>query len=128
MRNGTHIGKIIIADPEYRDVIVPIQPAIKELDLDVSKTYLIIGGLKGLCGSLAIYLARRGARNLMIMSRSGYDDPKSEAVLQNLSALNVRTQLVVGDVSCLKDVEKAFGTASCPVAGVILGAMVLRVS
>ena len=97
------------------------------LNLDPDVSYLIVGGLKGLCGSLAVYLARNGATNITVLSRSGYDDPKSQAVTRDLKNIGANVDLVLGDVTQLPDVEQAFRTASKPIGGVIQGAMVLRV-
>ena len=98
-----------------------------ELQLRSDMSYLIVGGLKGLCGSLAIFMARRGARNLVVLSRSGYADHKSQGILHNLSALGCNAVLVKGDVTCRADVDRAFQEARLPIDGIIQGAMVLRV-
>jgi NAD(P)-dependent dehydrogenase (short-subunit alcohol dehydrogenase family) len=91
-------------------------------------SYLISGGLKGLCGSLAIYLARNGATNIVTIARSGYGDAASQSVIYNLKAMNCQVDLIVGDVTNIEDVRQAFKQARKPVAGVIQGAMTLRVS
>ena len=91
-------------------------------------SFLIVGGLKGLCGSLAIYLARLGARNLVILARSGYNDERSQAALKNIRAEGCEVDLVKGDVSVLADVQRAFKSATVPIGGLFQGAMVLRVS
>lgn len=90
-------------------------------------SYLIVGGLKGLCGSLAIYLARLGAKNLVLLARSGYADEKSRGVLKNIRAEGCEVDLVKGDVSVLADVQRTFKSASAPIGGLFQGAMVLRV-
>lgn len=89
--------------------------------------YLIVGGFKGLCASLAIYMAREGARHLVIMARSGYADDLSQATIMHLSALGCRVDLVQGDVTVMEDVERAVKAPGKPLAGVIMGAMVLKV-
>lgn len=73
-------------------------------------------------------MARHGAEHLVVMSRSGYTDEKSQQVLENISALDSQIDLVQGDVSVLQDVQRAFKVATKPIGGVIQGAMVLRVS
>lgn len=90
-------------------------------------SYLIIGGLKGLCGSLAIFLARCGARYLTIMSRSGYEDERSKTILAHLDVLHVQIELVQGDVAESQDVRRMFCSSTRPIAGIIQGAMVIRV-
>jgi NAD(P)-dependent dehydrogenase (short-subunit alcohol dehydrogenase family) len=97
-----------------------------ELRSDVS--YLIVGGLKGLCGSLAVYLAKRGAKNLAVISRSGHDDERSQGVVKNIKALGCHIDLLKGDVAKLEDVRRCFSETIVPIGGIVQGAMVLRVS
>ncbi|KAJ5238512.1 polyketide synthase [Penicillium chermesinum] len=128
MRSANHIGKIVISntDKENKVIEVPVRPSPKSVVLRDDVSYLIVGGLKGLCGSLAISLARAGAKNLTIMSRSGYADDASQRIIQNLQALGCVLALVKGDVSVERDVRRAVKDSKAPVAGVIQGAMVLR--
>ncbi|PWY66607.1 KR-domain-containing protein [Aspergillus eucalypticola CBS 122712] len=117
MRGGEHIGKIITSreapdnDPNVPEQIVP---APTQLRLRDDAIYLIVGGLRGLCGSLAVYLACHGAKHLAVI------------VIRDLISLGTRVELVQGDVSCLKDVRRAFRQAVKPVRGIIQGAMVLK--
>ena len=127
MRTGSHIGKIVISDG-LEDVQIPTRAAPRTLRLRSDVAYLIVGGLKGLCGSLAIYMARHGAKNLVIMSRGGYGDEKSQAILNDLDAIGTRAQLEQGDVSNLHDVRRIFQKSTIMIAGIVHGAMVLRVS
>ena len=100
------------------------------LSLRDDVAYVIVGGLRGLCGSLAVYMARLGARYLVIMSRSDLSltDEKSQGILMDLEALNTQVELVQGDVSVVDDVRRMFQKSTKPIGGIIQGAMVLRVS
>ncbi|KAI9742768.1 MAG: hypothetical protein M1818_003497 [Claussenomyces sp. TS43310] len=126
LRSGTHLGKIVISNGLNTAVELPVRPAKRTLALRADVSYLVVGGLKGLCGSLAVYLARQGAKHLVIMSRSGYDDERSQGVLQSIYAEGCQVDLIKGDVSVLADVQRTFKAATSPIAGVIQGAMVLR--
>ncbi|KAI2613390.1 putative polyketide synthase [Hypoxylon sp. NC1633] len=126
MQHGKHIGKIVISYETSKNANLPIRPLVPSLKLRSDASYLISGGFKGLCGSLAIYLARNGAGNLVVISRSGYKDPASRATLYNLDAMGCHVDLVQGDVTNIDDVRRAFQSASKPIVGVIQGAMVLR--
>jgi NADPH:quinone reductase-like Zn-dependent oxidoreductase len=129
MRSAKHVGKIVISNGDSSGIIqVPIRPAPRNVVLRQDVSYLIIGGLKGLCGSVATHLAQLGARHLVILSRSGYADETSQGILYNLYAQGCVVDLVQGDVSVEDDVRRAVKQASAPVGGVIQGAMVLRVS
>lgn len=128
MRGANHIGKIVISSGSQDQMKVQYRPAPRRLELRGDVSYLIVGGLKGLCGSLAIYMARLGAKHLVVMSRSGAEDETSQGILKNIYNQDCYVNLIKGDVSSLDDVRRAFKEASVPVGGIIQGAMVLRVS
>ncbi|RDA88311.1 hypothetical protein CP532_6585, partial [Ophiocordyceps camponoti-leonardi (nom. inval.)] len=128
MRSANHMGKVVISNKELdsEDPVVAVRPAPRKLRFRSQASYLIVGGLKGLCGPLAVDMARHGARYLVLMGRSGFGDAQSQAVLKDLSAEGCHADLVRGDVSSLEDVRRAFNKATKPVAGIVQGAMVLR--
>lgn len=127
MRSAKHMGKIVLsAKHKGEKSTVMVRPARRKFELLQHKAILIVGGLRGLCGSLAIYLAQEGAKHLVILARGGYDDARSQAVLKNIYAQGAKVDLVRGDVSVLEDVRRTFKSASVPIGGVIQGAMVLR--
>jgi hypothetical protein len=128
MRGANHIGKIVISNALQNITKVPVRPAPRKLPLRSDVSYLIIGGLKGLCGSLAVYMARHGAKHIVAMSRSGYDNNISQKVLKDLYNEGCQVDLAIGDVSNLDDVRRTFQKAAVPIGGIIQGAMVLRVS
>ena len=127
MRSGRHIGKIVISSGEKATVDLPVRPAGRKLSLRSDVSYLIVGGLKGLCGSLAIHMARHGARNLISLSRSGCTDERSQAIIMNCNALGCDVQEAQADVSNAEEVGRIFKSAKMPIRGIIQGAMVLRV-
>ncbi|KAI0552402.1 PKSKA1 [Xylaria curta] len=126
LRAGKHIGKIVLSNGVNPKVTVPVRRAPKLLPLRHDACYLIVGGLKGLCGSLAIYLAKSGAKQLAVISRSGHDDDKSRGIIKQINALGSCIDLLTADITCAEDVEAAFRRTSVPIAGIIQGAMVLR--
>ena len=129
MRRGQHIGKIVISSGDREDVQLPIRPAIRKLQLHSDASYLIVGGLKGLCGSVAVHMARHGARHIIVMSRSGTNDEASARVIQNCAAYGCEVTEAKGDAGNMEFVRHVFKSARHKrIAGVIQGAMVLRVS
>lgn len=127
IRRGQHIGKIVITN-YGKDVKVPIRPAIRTLQLRPDVSYLVVGGLKGLCGSVAIHLARSGARRIIACSRSGTGDDASARVIRSCLTYGCTVEEARGDVSDFNFVRDVFKSArQNPIAGVIQGAMVLRV-
>jgi len=128
MRSGRHIGKIVISDGEQASPKVPVRPSDLKFALRGDVSYLIVGGLKGLCGSLAIHMAQHGAKHLIAMSRSGCSDERSQGVILNCNALGCQVREAEADVASWEDVRKTFKKVTVPIGGVIQGAMVLRVS
>ena len=126
MRDGKHFGKVVVSSSvgDRETLTVPVRPALRQLRLRSDVSYLIAGGLKGLCGSLAIYMARHGATNLVVMSRSGCSDDLSQAVLHHCAALGTHVDFIQGDVTNIDDVRRCFVSASKPIGGIIQGAMV----
>jgi hypothetical protein len=127
IRRGQHIGKIVISSGE-EDPQLPIRPAVRKLQLKGDVSYLIVGGLKGLCGSVAVHMARHGARHIVVMSRSGIDDEASARCIAHCAAWDCEVTCVKGDVGDAGFVDDVFKSAPKRIAGVIQGAMVLRVS
>ncbi|RYP44476.1 hypothetical protein DL768_009047 [Monosporascus sp. mg162] len=126
LRAGRHIGKIVITDGPDAVVEIPVRRAPRALHLRSDVCYLIVGGLKGLCGSLAVYLAKSGAKHLAVISRSGHSDQKSQGVVREINALGAQIDLLTADVCSPNDVERAFEQTTVRIGGIIQGAMVLQ--
>ncbi|KAK8135250.1 beta-ketoacyl synthase domain-containing protein [Apiospora sp. TS-2023a] len=127
MRRGQHIGKLVISRNNQRDVRVPIRSVPPQLRLRSDVAYLLVGGLKGLCGSLAIHMARSGARNIIVCCRSGIADPVSRKVERDCRSYGCEVSEAKGDITNKEFVRSLFSLPyPGPIAGVIQGAMVLR--
>jgi NADPH:quinone reductase-like Zn-dependent oxidoreductase len=126
IRRGQRIGKIVISNGDSQDVTVPTRPAMRKLELKSDVAYLIVGGLKGLCGSIAVHMARHGARHIVTMSRSGVQDAASAKIIDSCLSHGCRVTDTKGDVSDKEFVRQVFRDSG-RIAGVIQGAMVLRV-
>ncbi|KAH7308601.1 hypothetical protein B0I35DRAFT_515695 [Stachybotrys elegans] len=123
MQRGKHIGKVVISYEHADTTKVPMRPAPPRIELRGDGSYLIAGGFKGLCGSLAVYLARQGAKNITVISRSGHGDEKSQKTIYDCTTLGCNVDCVQRDICNVEDVRRAFKTSSKPVIGVIQGAM-----
>lgn len=130
IRSGKHIGKIVISNQQQigEDAELPIRPAVRKLRLKPDVSYLIVGGLKGACGTLAVHLAQCGARQLVISNRSGIDDVASARVIRDCEFYGCKVVEARGDVSDYESVRRIFKSITPNIAGVIQGAMLLRVS
>ncbi|KAE8376147.1 hypothetical protein BDV26DRAFT_294376 [Aspergillus bertholletiae] len=127
MRSGKHIGKVVIQGMAATESLTAaVRPLRQDITFNAGSAYLIVGGLKGLCGSLALHLAQRGARHLVVMSRSGCADARSQAVISNCDSLGCKVHTCRGDVSRILDVRQALMQAPAPIKGIVQGVMLLR--
>ncbi|CRK37551.1 hypothetical protein BN1708_007417, partial [Verticillium longisporum] len=123
---GEKFARAMLSRIQAQDVMVPIQPEPRTIKFAEHACYLLIGGLKGLCGSIAVDWARRGAKHLAVMSRSGYDDEASQRVLREIEGTSCHIDLLQGDITILDDVRRVISETSVPIRGILQGSMVLR--
>ncbi|RYP67181.1 hypothetical protein DL771_007409 [Monosporascus sp. 5C6A] len=126
MRTAKHMGNLVLSRNPDVPAHIPIRPAPKAVRFRPDATYLLVGGLKGICGSLAIDFAKNGAEQLAAVSHSGYDDEQSQGVLRQFRHLGCHIDLLLGDVTKLEHMWKIFNETSVPIGGTVQGAMVLR--
>ncbi|PWY61907.1 polyketide synthase [Aspergillus eucalypticola CBS 122712] len=126
MRSARHLGKLILSNGEGQDYSVPVQTTLQQPAIRTNASYLIVGGLRGVCGRFAISLAQWGARNLVVMSRSGLGDDKSQTIIEACRRLGCAIEDIRGNVLSPTDVGHVFDTARLPIAGVIQGVMSLN--
>jgi hypothetical protein len=73
-------------------------------------------------------MIEKGARHLIILSRSGEELPRNRAFIEDLkSQSGCHVVSVTGSVANLTDTQRAVSAATKPIAGVIQMSMVLRV-
>ena len=146
MQIGKHMGKIIL-EAHDNDLVpvcksVPfsipmtnsyqvVPPKYKSMKFRSDVTYVLSGGLGGLGRSLAEWMIRQGARNIVFLSRSGAQKLEARATLDSLTKAGANVCAYACDVSeadevkrVVEECEKSFP----PIKGCIQGAMVLKVS
>ncbi|MER5782721.1 SDR family NAD(P)-dependent oxidoreductase [Streptomyces mobaraensis] len=124
LRHSKHVGKVVIELGEP----VPVERPVPPMAPDATGSYLVTGGLSGLGAALAEHLARRGARNLVLVGRRGADSPEAPALLTRLAAAGARVTAVAADVGDREAMRRVFADADGaghPVRGVLHAAMVL---
>lgn len=109
---------------------IPVTPELANpLILDGDATYLIAGGTGGLGANLAKFLARKGAKNLAIVSRSGSSAASATSVTQDLTSMGVRVQFYAADISdeaAMQQMLEQCAGAMPPIRGVVQCAAVLE--
>ena len=73
-------------------------------------------------------MSQHGARHIIVISRSGLSGEASKKTVMNCLAYGCEIHEAKGDVADVKFLRSVFKEASPGIAGVIQGAMILRVS
>ncbi|OTB06091.1 hypothetical protein M426DRAFT_55767 [Hypoxylon sp. CI-4A] len=129
MQSGAHSGKIIM-EPHVDD-IVPVVPQAKNVyDFDPAASFVISGGLGGLGRSIAKWMAARGAKYIILLSRSGNTKSTSRELIAELESMGVvvaAPQCDVSDVESLRSaLNDCYEKGMPQVKGCIQGSMVLK--
>ena len=97
---------------------------------DVDASYLISGGLGGLGRSIAQWMIHRGAKNLILLSRSGPHTHAIRQMLVDMANQGVRVETPRCDVTNISTVKAVIIQCSKtmpPIKGCIQASMVLNV-
>ncbi|PNP80413.1 hypothetical protein FNYG_06012 [Fusarium nygamai] len=110
---------------------VSVHPSVRNtLRLNPNATYILVGGLGGIGRSVALHMAKSGAKHLAFLSRSGASDKNAKGLdedLEKLGASTVFHTCDIGDPDQVRDVLEQYDGSSIPrIAGCIQAAMVLR--
>lgn len=138
MASGKHIGKVIvkIRDEEFKSgkPIVVHKPerllvkALPRTSFHPLKSYIITGGLGGFGLELAYWLVQRGAKNVVLTSRTGPRDAFQKLSIERLKSLGAQVLVYTQGVLSVAGAEKLIKAAEKlgPVGGIFNLAMVLR--
>ena len=110
---GTHIGKMVVSYQDPNSTI-RMHKSVAPARFDPEARYILVGGLSGLGRSIVRFMSDRGARNMVVWSRSGPNNLSAEAnaLIEELAAKRVRVQPVTCDVSDREQVMRAMQDAS----------------
>ncbi|XP_060796063.1 fatty acid synthase isoform X1 [Neoarius graeffei] len=133
MAQGKHIGKVLLQVRVEEDggvgTAAPLTlPAICRTFCPASHSYIITGGLGGFGLELAHWLTERGARKLVLTSRSGIRTGYQAKRVREWRSMGIQVHVSTRDVSTLEGTEHLI-TEACqlgPVGGIFHLAMVLQ--
>jgi NAD(P)-dependent dehydrogenase (short-subunit alcohol dehydrogenase family) len=130
MQQGQHIGKIVVS---LRDTHGSVQVGMsartkvpKELQLNHSASYLLVGGLGGLGRSVSRFLVEHGTRRLLFLSRSAGTGPSDVDFVHELQGMGYEVHLIRGSVTNADDVARAIHMARPSLKDIMQCTMVLR--
>ncbi|KAF2463868.1 ketoacyl-synt-domain-containing protein [Lindgomyces ingoldianus] len=98
LQTGMNSGKAVV-DWAVEDNIRIIPKSVHKYKFDLDATYIISGGLGGIGRSIARWMAERGAKNLILLSRTGAGTSKACALLNELKERGVRVEAPPCDIS-----------------------------
>jgi nucleoside-diphosphate-sugar epimerase len=112
------IGKAVV---EMLDGVKIEAAPPSQLRLKEDRSYLITGGTSGLGLRLAIFLVERGARHLVLVSRSGPKSTEDHAIVSDLQRRGTTVSIESGDISNARMVGFLFhpDRAWPPIVGII---------
>ncbi|ELT99721.1 hypothetical protein CAPTEDRAFT_89190 [Capitella teleta] len=127
MAQGKHIGKVVVRIRGEQKQALPI-PAIARSTCHPSKTYILIGGLGGVGLEVANWLVERGARNLVLSSRSGIRNGYQSRSVTEWRNQGVNVAVLTSNVFEKHGAEDVIEKAQTlgPVGGIFNMAMVLK--
>lgn len=129
LQSGKTLGKLIITPKEGEQVKVTTNRNKPLLRSD--STYLLIGGTGGLGRSMCKWMVQKGARTIILLSRSAKAGGKVGQLIEELAGQGAEVVLTACDIANPEQVDavvKGAAKTLPPIRGIIHGAMVLRVS
>ena len=128
MQSGSNAGKIVLDMDSGAQIPTLLEQKIDSF-LNPDATYLIAGGLGGIGRTTARWMARRGAKNLVLLGRSGAKTTVAEELIDELRSQGVTVMAPPCDIVNVSEVREVIDTISKtmpPIKGCIQGSMVLR--
>ncbi|XP_058792836.1 fatty acid synthase [Phymastichus coffea] len=133
MATGKHIGKVLlkIRDEESQKVTQPTQKTVASIPrtyMNPDKSYILIGGLGGFGLELANWLISRGAKHIVLTSRSGVRTGYQSLCIRRWRSNGINVMISTEDVTTATGAEKLIKTTnkSAPVGGIFNLAAVLK--
>ncbi|XP_017773704.1 PREDICTED: fatty acid synthase [Nicrophorus vespilloides] len=134
MASGKHIGKVLlkIRDEEARKTMLPkpmTVSAIPKSYMDPEKVYVLVGGLGGFGLELADWLITRGAKKIVLTSRSGIKTGyQSLCIRRWRKNQGISVKISTADATCVEGAKKLLHESALlgPIGGIFNLAAVLR--
>ncbi|KAI0199499.1 polyketide synthase [Astrocystis sublimbata] len=124
---GTHLGKLIVTFQQPDTLVRGVLP-IPRVTFHHDACYMVTGGLGGLGRSIVRWMARRGARQFLILSRSGASAPEAQLLVSDLETMGCTIHVVRCNISAANEVEAIVAkyTQTYQIKGIIHAAVSLH--
>ncbi|KAI8269455.1 Highly reducing polyketide synthase [Colletotrichum sp. SAR11_239] len=128
MQAGKHMGKVVVRVDDAD--MVPAVPRTPRVDIQADATY-VVSGVGGICKEIGRWLAEKGAKHLVLLSRSAASSEENKAFASELQrtyeANTYAYDCDVGNKAALQQVLDDLKSKNVPeIKGCVTGAMVLR--
>ncbi|KAI9691977.1 MAG: polyketide synthase [Bogoriella megaspora] len=128
MQSGKNSGRIVVTS-QPADVVPTFGVAHRSWKFDSNATYLIAGGTGGLGRSAAKWMVSKGAKNLLLLSRSGSSSAAASKLMTQLRGQGVNVEAPSCDVASRESVQlvlQKYATSLPPIKGCLNASMVLQ--
>uniref|UniRef100_T1J426 Fatty acid synthase n=1 Tax=Strigamia maritima TaxID=126957 RepID=T1J426_STRMM len=131
MAAGKHIGKVLIKirDEDDKSLVSSNTLALPKAYCHPEKSYIIVGGLGGFGLELAYWLIQKGAKYLVLTSRTGIVSGYVALCLKSWQNMGVDVKISTKNVTDLQQTEELLRettTIQGPIGGIFNLALVLR--
>lgn len=128
--SGKTSGKLMLVTDD--EAMVPVRTSDDSAyRFSNNATYVVAGGLGGIGRQITRWLVRRGATNILLLSRSGVEsNPNRLKMVMDLEGQGIHLQCESCDITDLASVRQAVDSASKtmpPIRGCFQAAMVIQV-
>ncbi|CAG7819363.1 unnamed protein product, partial [Allacma fusca] len=127
MARANHVGKVLIQvrEDEHVPALIPAYPSTY---FDLNKSYIIVGGLGDMGFELANWMVSRGAKKLVLVSRTGVKSTYHEYRITIWENQGVLAAIYMHDLTTITGARDLWEEATKlgPIGGVFNTAVVLR--
>lgn len=122
MQQSGHVGKVLVRPPAVPE---PVRPSAA---IRADATYLVAGGLGGFGAETARFLVERGARHVVLTSRSGIPGEAAAAAIEAMRAAGATVVTAAADLTKADAVAALLARIAAempPLRGILHTAMVI---
>ena len=128
MASGKHIGKVLIRiRDENNNASIT---SIKSTHCRTTKSYIVLGGLGGFGMEMVYFLVSKGAKSIMISSRSGIKNSYQKYCVSRLNQQGVSVFICSADITkesgCRQLLEETMQKTKLPIGGIFNTAVVYK--
>ena len=126
MAQAKHVGKVVLSLPEAD--VTPEPVPRNSVPVSAAATYVLTGGFGGFGLAVMDWLVEHGARNLIVVSRSGPSSNAARAAVERLRSQGITVADLAADVADEQQLLSALRSVTTtlpPIRGVMHMAMVM---